>query len=120
MRYYNYEHQELMQKNQMDEVLQKYFPSKDFGVCVMFDLSNDNDIAVIQINRCWDNDDGSTAWEHYANIDNTGRGLWEVNTQFNGKNNDELWIFGYYHRFGDAVRRVARGFAKAKPIEVYK
>jgi len=46
--------------------------------------------------------------------------VWELNEQFKGKNEDEMWIYGYYKSFGSAVRNLAtKGTKDRKPIKIW-
>lgn len=129
MKYYNNEQSAKMicgTKNnlKLDVVLQKYFPSnRKWGANVVFDANGDADF--IEICKLSDVTPKSETWTHYATIglynstDDNNKQYWEVYSQFNGKNEDELWVFAYYKNFGDAVRRVFRGIDNLKPIKIY-
>jgi hypothetical protein len=113
----------------LHNTLQKYFPENhEWGVNVLFD--NVKNADTIEICRLSDykvigrvagsSGRESETWTHYATIGwSSEHGKWEVYSQFNGKNKDELWIFAYYEKFGDAVRRVKLGIEKLKPIKKY-
>ena len=128
MIYYHHEQKEKMLSNpcnkKLDAVLQKNFPENDkWGACVYFD--KDKNLNFVEINKLSEVTQNSATWTHYATIelyestDDNNKKYWEVYSQFNGKNEDELWIFAYYEKFGDAVRRVKLGIEKLKPIKKY-
>lgn len=128
MIYYHHEQKEKMLSNpcnkKLDAVLQKNFPENDkWGASIIFDESGFAD--TIEINKLSEVTQKGETWTHYATIglykSNQEREdeYWEVYSQFNGKNEDELWIFAYYEKFGDAVRRVKLGIEKLKPIKIY-
>ena len=128
MIYYNHEQQEKMKAKgfnwKLDGFLQKYFPENDkWGACVFFDEMGLAD--TIEINKLSEVTQKGETWTHYATIgiykshQESEDKYWEVYSQFNGKNEDELWIFAYYNKFGDAVRRVKLGIEKLKPIKKY-
>ena len=122
MIYYNHEQKEKMLSNpcnkKLDAVLQKNFPENDkLGACIIFDESGFAD--TIEINKLSEVTQKGETWTHYATIGKYDDGTWEVYSQFNGKNEDELWIFAYYNKFGDAVRRVKLGIEKLKSIKKY-
>lgn len=133
MIYYHHEQKEKMKAKgfnwKLDGILQKYFPENHkWGVNVLFD--NVKNADTIEICRLSDykivgrvagsSGRESETWTHYATIGwSSERGKWEVYTQFNGKDKNELWVFAYYNKFGDAVRRVKLGIEKLKPIKKY-
>lgn len=122
MIYYNHEQKEKMLSNpcnkKLDAVLQKYFPENDkWGACAYFD--KDNNLDFVEINKLSDFTQHGATWTHYATIGKYDDGTFEVYSQFNGKNEDELWVFCYYKNFGDACRRVRLGIEKLKPIKKY-
>jgi hypothetical protein len=111
-----------MQGTREDAILQRYFgDSRKWGANIIFDEYGKIDICEI----CRLSDvtiDGAT-WTHYANILCMLRDKnWEVNEQFKGEREDEMWIYGQYTTFARAVRNLAtRGTSeqKRKPIEIY-
>lgn len=127
MIYYHHEQKEKMQSNpcnkKLDAVLQKNFPENDkWGACIIFDEMGFAD--TIEINKLSEVTQHGAMWTHYATIGLYKShcfldGYWEVYSQFNGKNEDELWILAYYEKFGDACRRVRLGIEKLKPIKKY-
>lgn len=124
MIYYHHEQREKMKAKgfnwKLDGFLQKYFPENDkWGACVYFD--KDENLDFVEINKLSEVTQHGATWTHYATIGwSSERGKWEVYTQFNGKNEDELWVFGYYSRFADACRCVSTGaFRKLTPILKY-
>ena len=122
MIYYNHEQREKMKAKgfnwKLDGLLQKYFPENyKWGACIYFD--KDKNLDFVEINKLSDVTQQGAKWTHYATIGKYYDGTWEVYSQFNGKNEDELWIFAYYEKFGDAVRRVKLGIEKLKPIKKY-
>lgn len=111
MEYYTYKQAQQAQKSGMDATLQKYFPTNEWGCD--FAIA-DGFVTICRV-------DGNT-WTHYANIQKTEKG-WELNEQFMGEHEDEMFIYGYYKTFGNAVRNLAtKGVSdkKRKPIEIYK
>lgn len=128
MRYYHYEQSDKMKANafnrKLNGILQKYFPDNDkWGACIIFDERGFAD--TIEINKLSEVTQKGETWTHYATIgiyksyQESEDEYWEVYSQFNGKNENELWVFGYYKNFGDAVRRVFKGIERLKPIKVY-
>ena len=122
MIYYHHEQKEKMLSNpcnkKLDAVLQKNFPENDkWGACIIFDEMGFAD--TIEINKLSDVKQKGETWTHYATIGKYDDGTFEVYSQFNGKNEDELWILSYYNKFGDAVRRVKLGIEKLTPIKKY-
>ena len=122
MIYYHHEQKEKMISNpcnkKLDAVLQKNFPENDkWGACVYFDKYNNLDF--VEINKLSDVTQHGAMWTHYATIGKYDVCTWELYSQFNGKNENELWVFGYYKNFGDACRRVILGIEKLKPIKKY-
>lgn len=119
MQYYNNENRkEIGERN--DATLQRYFPGNNFGVSNAW-CNEDGKVEHITIDKCSGNPIGIVLWTHYANIEYLYNKGWEVNTQFNGENKDEMWIYKYFSRFADAVRFVASGkIEKSHPIEIYK
>lgn len=122
MIYYNHEQKEKMLSNpcnkKLDAVLQNNFPENDkWGACVYFD--KDENLDFVEINKLSDFTQHGATWTHYATIGKYDDGTWEVYSQFNGKNENELWVFCYYKNFGDACRRVRLGIEKLKPIKKY-
>lgn len=128
MQYYHHEQYEKMKAKgfnwKLDGVLQKYFPENDkWGACACFD--KDNNLDFVEINKLSEVTQNSETWTHYATIglyksnDDNNKQYWEVYSLFNGKNEDELWVFGYYKNFGDACRRIRLGIEKLKPIKIY-
>lgn len=128
MIYYNHEQREKMKAKgfnwKLDGLLQKYFPENDkWGACIIFDERGFAD--TIEINKLSEVTQKGEIWTHYATIahykshQESEDEYWEVYSQFNGKNEDELWVFCYYKNFGDACRRVKLGIEKLKPIIKY-
>lgn len=122
MIYYHHEQKEKMLSNhcnkKLDAVLQKNFPENDkWGACIIFDESGFAD--TIEINKLSEVTQKGETWTHYATIEKYDDGTWEVYSQFNGKNENELWVFCYYKNFCDACRRVRLGIEKLKPIKKY-
>lgn len=128
MQYYCHEQLEKMKAKgfnwKLDGILQKYFPENDkWGADVCFD--KDKNLDFVEINKISEVTQNSETWTHYATIglyksnDDNNKQYWEVYSQFNGKSDDELWVFGYYKNFGDACRRVRLGIEKLKPIKIY-
>ena len=120
MRYYNYDMTKKMQGDAYDKALQKHFPDNNkWGGCMFADLKGNFDFAEI----CFLTDvttDGGATWNHYATIQVCDDNTYEVFSQFNGKNEDELWVHRYFKRFGDACRYVASGkFKNEKPLKIY-
>ena len=124
MRYFHYEMSKRMESTRFNEALQKYFPDNDkWGACAYFD--SEKNLEFIEINKLSNvTPKGGATWTHYATIgfytsDDADNGKWEVYSQFNGKKENEMWIFGYYKNFAAAVRRVKNGIENLKPIKIY-
>ncbi len=121
MKYYNYEQFKQMKKKafnwKIDGILNKYFDDT-FGADVLCDMNGNVD--TIEICKLSDVSVNSETWTHYANIVLWDDGTWEVNSQFNGEREDEMWVYVYYKRFADACKCVANGkFENMKPIKIY-
>lgn len=103
----------------LNDILEKYFgDNKKWGANVLFDEHYNAD--VIEICKLTDVSINGSTWTHYAHITRCGGKGWEVSSQFNGKDEDELWVYAYYKRFADACRCVSAGkFSKMKPIKIY-
>lgn len=117
MRYYSYDMKRSLPQS-MQASLQKHFHTNDFGVsCVLDNLAGE--IDLVTIDRC--TDEGSkTTWTHYANLQRADDGRWELNEQFKGESEQEMWIYGYFKTFGAAVRNLAtKGTKDRKPIKIY-
>lgn len=122
MRYYNYDMQRELPQNMRDS-LQKYFPTNDFGVSLVLD-NLAGDVDLVSIDKVVRNGEGkhhdNETWTHYANLQRTDDGTWELNEQFKGENEQEMWIYGYFKTFGAAVRNLAtKGTKDRKPIKIY-
>ena len=104
-----------------DAILQRYFnDSSRWGANIIF--NEDGTIDNCEICRLTDVTLDGATWTHYANILNYGEGRWEVNEQFKGEGQDEMWIYGHYKTFTRAVRNLATkgtSEAKRKPIDIY-
>lgn len=108
--------------SKIDRVLQFYFPDRTWGAIPL--VNSEGVVELITIDKVTYTGGGrhgdESVWTHFANIQNTGDGWWEVNTQFMGDGHDEMWVYAYYRRFADAVKFVASGkFMKKKPIKKY-
>lgn len=106
----------------MDAVLQKYFPEKTWGAIPLINERGEVELVTIDIvqytggGRHGD----ETEWTHYANIQLYDGDVWELNEQFKGKSEDEMWIYGYYKSFCYAVRNLAtKGTKDRKPIKIF-
>lgn len=120
MRYYNYDMAKRMVGTAFDSALQHYFPNNDeWGVCVYF--TREKDVDFMEICKLSNVSVNGATWTHYANIQRADSGRWEVNTQFNGEKEDEMWIFAYYKHFRVACHCIAsNGFKTRKPKYIYK
>lgn len=106
----------------MDAVLQKYFPEKTWGAIPL--INKDGVVELITIDKVVYTGGGrhgdETMWTHYANIQLYDGDVWELNEQFKGKDEDEMWIYGYYKYFANAVRNLAtKGTKDRKPIKIW-
>lgn len=118
MRYFNYNMRKKLPKA-MQDTLQKYFPTNDFGVSLMLENVQD-EIDLISIDTCEGSVTGKTKWTHYANLQRMDNGDWELNAQFKGVQENEMWIYGYFKTFGAIVRNLAcKGTKDRKPISIY-
>ena len=120
MRYYNYEMAKRMVGTAFDSALQHYFPNNDeWGACVYF--TRDKDVDFMEICKLSNVSVNGSTWTHYANIQRADDGRWEVNTQFNGEKEDEMWIYAYYKHFRVACHCIAsKSFKTRKPKYIYK
>lgn len=124
MKYYNYEQVAKMSEKanfKYDAVLSAYFDDEKikYGLNVLFDEKGD--VELIEVCKLFNITQNGETWTHYANIQRKDDdGTWEVNEQFKGQNEDEMWVYAYYKRFADACKCVATGkFKKMKPIKIY-
>lgn len=132
MKYFSSQQFEQMKKKafnwKIDGVLERYFSDKSkWGAnVVLFDKHGNVD--TIELCKLSNVTAKGATWTHYATIGvykskkgftTNGQTYWELYSQFNGVNGDELWVLAYYKNFGDAARRVAMGIEKLKPIKVY-
>lgn len=106
----------------MDAVLQKYFPEKTWGAIPL--INKDGVVELVTIDRVEYTGGGKhgdeTEWTHYANIQLYDGDVWELNEQFKGRYENEMWIYGYYNSFGSAVRNLAtKGTKDRKPIKIW-
>lgn len=124
LHYYNSDIKKLLPQN-MKDALERYFGNGEYGVSeVLLDWKT-NDVTLVTIDKVEYTGGGrhgdETKWTHYANIQLYDGDVWELNEQFKGKSEDEMWIYGYYKSFGYAVRNLAtKGIKNRKPIEIYK
>lgn len=131
MTYYSYEDIDKMPEKYM-AILDKYIPTqsgKGFrwagaNIIVSTDISGERTPEVIEI--CKMTKEGKTEhWEHYCHIQRlddtkTKTVTWEVNSQFNGENEDEMWVFATFQKFGNACRFIMAHDIKAlKPVKIY-
>ena len=121
MKYYTYEqYKEIPSK--MDETLQKYLPTNNWGCVVLMNLEGVCEhIEVCTVARTGGGRHGDEElWTHYANLALCGDGKWEVNEQFKGEKENEMWVYGTYKSFGAAVRNLATiGTKNRKPVEIF-
>ena len=106
----------------MDAVLQKYFPEKTWGAIPL--INERGEVELVTIDKVVYTGGGKhhdeSEWTHYANIQLWDDGTWEVNSQFMGEKENEMWVYAYYKRLADAIKCVATGkFKTMKPIKVY-
>lgn len=124
MRYYNYEQSNKMKAKaynwKIDGILQKTFPDNDkWGATVLF--NENGNVDLIEIFTLHVDCGTKMVWEHNAVVSWTSeKQSWELSSLFNGEHENELWVYAYYKRFGDAVRNVANGINRLKPIKKYK
>lgn len=119
MRYYNYDMQKNMQGDAYDKALQKHFPDNNKWGAVVFETL-EHEFDFVEICTLSNVSINSATWTHFATIESCSDGTYEVFSQFNGENEDELWVHRYFQRFGDACRYVASGkFKKEKPLKIY-
>lgn len=120
MIYYSYDLMKMMPR-EMDDILQQYFSGTNFGVsCVLDDLAGN--IDVVCIDTVEGDVKGKQTWTHYANIQRTDSGTWELNEQFKGDDEREMWIYGTFHSFRGAVRNLSikgTSLNGRKPKEIY-
>lgn len=117
MTYLNSLTRELLECSNEGRVLQMMFPNNEkWGVYAHEDWYGDLEHVEIMAT----NPQSAPKRTHVANIQKTEKG-WEVNTQFNGDGEDEMWIFKTFSRFSNAARYVQEErFKIDKPIEIYK
>lgn len=121
MVYYNQTMRAYMQDNfpKVYDALETL--ASDYGVNAIFDTEM---LKIINIEICRLSFDGrTTLWTHYANINPTSGGAWELNEQFCGANEREMYIYGVFKTVGAALRNLIRYGTNAttgrKPKEIY-
>ena len=120
MIYYNYDMQKELPQNMRDS-LQKYFPEKTWGATCLI-INGEVDLITIEkvVYTGGGRHGDEMIWTHFANIQRTDNNTWELNEQFKGENEQEMWIYGYFKTFGAAVRNLAtKGTKDRKPIKIY-
>lgn len=120
MRYYNCYMLKAMQGSKKDAILQKYFPDNNKWGCSCLVFYGEDKDLIYEINTLSDVTQSGATWTHYCNIQNCGEKGYEVNRQFMGKEENEMHIFGYFKRFGDAVRAVANEEFFKRKYTIYK
>lgn len=97
----------------VDAILQRYFKGNEYGANIFVDNGRVENIEICKVSS-------DNMWTHHANICLYDDDIWEVNTQFNGEKENEMWVYKYFTRLGDACRFVLNGkFKGMKPINVY-
>ena len=107
MIYSYYKDKEQMPKH-MEDVLQRYFPENTWGASVLMCNGVVDVVTIYRVKITGKTKYGGTEmeWTHYANIQYLGRD-WEINEQFMGEKENEMWVYGTYKSFGGAVRGLA-------------
>ncbi len=124
MRYFNHNMQEKLrgQFSSFDNVLQKTFPENDkWGVNILFlvDGQRIERIDLVEICTLSEVTPNKAKWTHYALIFAMANGKWEVSRRFMGDNEDEMWIYGTFKIFSDAVDFVSSKLHNALPKDKY-
>jgi len=120
MRYFNRNMQEKLrgQFPPLDNVLQRAFPENDkWGVNIMF--FNSGKIDYVEMCSLSEVTPNKARWTHYALIASKLNGEWEVRRHFMGDNEDEMWIYGTFKIFSDAVDFVCSHINNALPKAKY-
>ena len=121
MRYFNHNMQEKLrgQFSSFDNVLQKTFPENDkWGASILF-LVGGQRIDLVEICSLSEVTPNKAKWTHYAQIIAMANGEWEVSRRFMGDNEDEMWIYGTFKIFSDAVDFVSHNLHNALPKDKY-
>lgn len=121
MRYLNHNMQEKLrgQFSSLDNVLQKAFPENDkWGASILF-ANSGHAIDLIEICTLSEVTPNKARWTHYALIASKLNGEWEVRRHFMGDNEDEMWIYGTFKIFSDAVDFVSSKLHNASPQDKY-
>lgn len=121
MRYFNHNMQEKLrgQFSSFDNVLQKTFPENDkWGVNILFSPDGER-IDYIEICSLSEVTPNKAKWTHYALITQRNKEKWEVSRRFMGDNEDEMWIYGTFKRFSNAVKFVSSKLHNALPKDKY-
>lgn len=121
MRYFNRNMQEKLrgQFSSFDNVLQKTFPENDkWGASILFTNSG-HAIDLVEICSLSEVTLNKAKWTHYAQIIAMANGEWEVSRRFMGDNEDEMWIYGTFKRFSNAVKFVSSKLHNALPKDKY-
>lgn len=121
MRYFNRNMQEKLrgQFSSFDNVLQKTFPENDkWGASILFTNSG-HAIDLVEICSLSEVTPNKAKWTHYAQIVAMANGEWEVSRRFMGDNEDEMWIYGTFKIFSDAVDFVSSNLHNALPKDKY-
>jgi len=120
MRYFNRNMQEKLrgQFPLLDNVLQRAFPENDkWGVNIMF--FNSGKIDYVEMCSLSEVTPNKARWTHYALIASKLNGEWEVRRHFMGDNEEEMWIYGTFKIFSDAVDFVCSHINNALPKAKY-
>lgn len=119
MRYFNHNMQEKLrgQFSSFDNVLQKAFPENDkWGVNILFDGRGAYLYEICKLSRVTPN---MATWTHYAQILRLRDDTYEISSRFMGDNEDEMWIYGTFKIFSDAVDFVSSKLHNALPKDKY-
>jgi hypothetical protein len=107
------------QFSSLDNVLQKAFPENDkWGASILF-ANSGQAIDLIEICTLSEVTPNKAKWTHYAQIIAMANGEWEVSRRFMGDNEDEMWIYGTFKIFSDAVDFVCSQINNALPKAKY-
>lgn len=105
MVYYNYKRL----SGKYDRKMQELFPTNQWG-CAVIEVDNKTgEPLLVEICKVDGDIVHESTWTHYADIDcvDKEKHVYELHERFCGKNEDEMWIYGYFKTFLGAARNLS-------------
>lgn len=93
-----------------DKKMQELFPTNQWGCCVKeMDEKTGEPLLVEILKVDGDVTRATSTWTHYADIDciDKEKHCYELHERFCGKDENEMWIYGYFKTFMGAARNLA-------------